>query len=146
MTDLPWAVQPDGNGFASFGSSRVSDRISFSRNLYQGMFDGTMHYMHSLRTHYPLTIRSLFAHYSLTIHSLSVPRHVLSYLSSLPPPPLTLPPRHVRWHQRARRVLPARGFHLGWFWRCVCRCGEGLEWAAPYCAPPVFMLHTMQAW
>ena len=33
FTDLPWAVQPDGNGFASFGSPRVSERLSFSRNL-----------------------------------------------------------------------------------------------------------------
>jgi hypothetical protein len=41
MSDLPWALQPDGNGFSSFGSSRASERISFSRNLYQGMFDGT---------------------------------------------------------------------------------------------------------
>jgi hypothetical protein len=38
--DFPWGVQPDGNGFATFGSStRVSERLSFSRNLYQGMFN-----------------------------------------------------------------------------------------------------------
>ena len=38
--DLPDAAQPDGNGFASFGSPRVSERISWSRNTYLGMFDG----------------------------------------------------------------------------------------------------------
>jgi hypothetical protein len=38
--DFPWGVQPDGNGFATFGSStRVSERLSFSRNVYQGMFN-----------------------------------------------------------------------------------------------------------
>ena len=41
MTDLPWAVQPDGNGFSTFGAQRVAERISFSRNMYQGMFNGT---------------------------------------------------------------------------------------------------------
>jgi hypothetical protein len=40
FTDLPNAVQPDGNGFATFGGARVSERLSFSRNLYQGMFNG----------------------------------------------------------------------------------------------------------
>ena len=38
--DFPWAVQPDGNGFATFGGSHVSERLSFSRNTYQGMFNG----------------------------------------------------------------------------------------------------------
>ena len=38
--DFPWGVQPDSNGFATFGSStRVSERLSFSRNVYQGMFN-----------------------------------------------------------------------------------------------------------
>ncbi len=40
FTDLPWAVQPDGNGFASFGAPRVSERLSFSRNLYAGIVVG----------------------------------------------------------------------------------------------------------
>jgi hypothetical protein len=42
FTDLPWAVQPDGNGFATFGSNRrVSERISFSRNVYNGTYNGS---------------------------------------------------------------------------------------------------------
>eukprot|EP00040_Diaphanoeca_grandis_P027345 m.155549 g.155549 ORF g.155549 m.155549 type:complete len:802 (-) comp30939_c1_seq10:63-2468(-) len=40
FVDMPNAVQPDGNGFATFGGARVSERISFSRNMYQGMFNG----------------------------------------------------------------------------------------------------------
>ena len=39
FVDLPNAVQPDGNGFATFGGAHVSERLSFSRNLYQGMFN-----------------------------------------------------------------------------------------------------------
>jgi hypothetical protein len=40
FVDMPTGVQPDGNGFATFGGARVSERISFSRNDYRGSFDG----------------------------------------------------------------------------------------------------------
>ena len=37
FTDLMRGVYVDGNGFTSFGNKHVAERISFSRNLYQGL-------------------------------------------------------------------------------------------------------------
>eukprot|EP01048_Picozoa_sp_COSAG05_P009785 COSAG05_NODE_824_length_7108_cov_616.375375_5_plen_862_part_00 len=37
FTDLANGAFVDGNGFTSFGGKRVAERISFSRNLYQGL-------------------------------------------------------------------------------------------------------------
>ena len=42
FTELPYGPhsKPGGNGFASFGSPRKSERVSYSRNIYQGFFNG----------------------------------------------------------------------------------------------------------
>ena len=44
FTELPYGpgshTQPGGNGFASFGSPRKSERVSYSRNVYRGYYTG----------------------------------------------------------------------------------------------------------
>ena len=42
FTELPYTPhsQAAGNGFASFGAPRKSERVSYSRNLYYGQFNG----------------------------------------------------------------------------------------------------------
>jgi hypothetical protein len=44
FTDLKDSAQPDGNGFASFGSPRVSERISWSRNTCE-IYDTPYHHL-----------------------------------------------------------------------------------------------------
>ena len=42
FTELPYGPhsQAGGNGFASFGSPRKSERVSYSRNVYSGYYNG----------------------------------------------------------------------------------------------------------
>ena len=44
FTDLKDSSQPDGNGFASFGSPRVSERISWSRNTCEIVLTPSWHH------------------------------------------------------------------------------------------------------
>ena len=42
FSEMPYTPgsQAGGNGFASFGSPRKSERVSYSRNVYRGQFNG----------------------------------------------------------------------------------------------------------